>query len=172
MSYIWSIYLPQRQLREDEYMGFIEECACIKGEPEIIENRQFSYNSNGIVHECALIKLYSQHSKQQEHLRVRVFIDLYANHFFKKFCSSRQEFYWKILIETKMGRSIVSLAVQLIIPLKAFEIFSNIVVVEDGGKIFCDAKTYASYIKKDLLNKDHDVLTYAGLLDSEGNLLI
>jgi|SRR5688572_21459325 len=84
--------------------------------------------------------------------RVRVWGWLERREFMKKYGRSRRKMFWQIYIETKAGRSSLSLALQLLIPLQAFAFFTKPVVVADFDpeKVFLEPKTYKTYAMREI----------------------
>jgi len=76
-----------------------------------------------------------------------------------------------IYLETKAGRTFWDLAVQMMIPLKAFEVFSDIVVCVDPRRVFLHPEIYTGFATRALVTEfGEEALKENGVLDAEGRL--
>jgi len=100
-----------------------------------------NWRGDEILHECVV---------RDEKAKVGVWIDLYRRNVMRTFGRSRKKISWVIYIETKAGRSFLSHAIQIWVPLVAFQHFKGCVVEDDSERIFLDPKTYETQAKREL----------------------
>lgn len=149
MGFGIAIFLSEKKFSTKEYSAFVEDCSFILGTWHIHEISPFNLNADEIVHEWVLLDPTDRYAPPKKD--VRVWVDLERENFVRKYGRSRRKIFWKIYVETKAGRNIWSLAIQLLIPLKAFAHFPEIVVVVDPESVFLHPKNYESFIEGELV---------------------
>jgi hypothetical protein len=142
------ILLTEKKLSAKVYNAFVEDCSSVLGEWRVHELSPFDLNAAEIVHDWVLLDPTDERAGAGK--GVRVFVSLIRNTHTKKYGRSRMEVFWEIYIETKAGRDIWSLAIQLMIPLIAFERFPDVIVVADPERTFLHPKNYQSFIMGEL----------------------
>jgi hypothetical protein len=170
MSFGITIFLSQKKISKKDYLPFLDECSSILGEWLIHEIAAFNLNAAEEVHDCVLLdhtQKFTNHTKN-----VSVWVSLERRDFIRKYGRSRRKIHWAIYTETKAGRSFWSLVIQMLIALKAFEHFSDIIVVVDPEKVFLHPKNYKSFVVNELI-KEYGEEAVAGIgaldLSEEGS---
>jgi hypothetical protein len=165
MSFGIAIFLSEKSIPTKEYSAFVDDCSSILGTWHIHELSPFNLNADEEVHEWALLDSTNRYSVPKKD--VHVWVSLERDNFIKKYGRSRRKVFWKIYVETKAGRNIWSLAIQLLIPLRAFEHFPNIIVVADPDRVFLHPKNYESFVKEELVSwYGAEAVEEIGLVDS------
>jgi hypothetical protein len=159
-----TIFLTEKKLSVEDYLAFLDDCSSILGEWQILEHASFNLNSNEIVHNCVLLDPTDKYSGQKKD--VSVWVTLQKSDFTKKYGRSRRKIFWAINTETKAGRSFWDFVIQMLIPLKAFNRFPDIIVVVDGEKVFLHPKNYKSFVVDELVKTyGEESLAEVGLLN-------
>ena len=147
----------------EDYFAFLDDCSSILGEWRIHEHASFNPNSDEVVHDCVLVDPTDKYVNPKKN--VSVWISLERRNFIKKYGRSRKKVYWAIYTETKAGRSLWDLAIQMLIPLKAFTRFPGAVVVVDPEKVFLHPKNYQSFVVSELVDSyGEDAVKEIGLV--------
>jgi hypothetical protein len=77
---------------------------------------------------------------------------------------------WPIYTETKAGRNFWSSAIQMLIALKAFNHFTDVIVVADPEAVFLHPRNYKDFARRELTALyGEESLAQVGLLDTEAN---
>jgi hypothetical protein len=168
MSFGITIFLPEKKLSMKDYSAFLDDCSSILGEWRVLEHSSFNLNSDEIVHDCVLLDPSEKYVIQKKD--VSVWVSLERRNFMKKYGRSRRKIYWAIYTETKAGRNFWSSAIQMLIPLKAFNHFPDIVVVADPETVFLHPRNYKDFVRRELVDLyGEESLASIGLLDTEAN---
>jgi hypothetical protein len=142
------ILLTEKRLSAGDYDAFVGDCSSVLGAWRVHELSPFDLNAADIVHDWVLLDPTDERAGGGK--GVQVFVSLQRNTHTKKYGRGRRKVFWEVYTETKAGRSIWSLAVQLMIPLKAFERFPEVIVVADPERTFLHPKNYQSFIMGEL----------------------
>jgi hypothetical protein len=145
-----AVLLSEKRLPTEKYFAFVNACTSIIGDVVINELQPLNLNADDIVHDYVIMNRAAK--LRHDESRVRVLGWLERREFMKKYGRSRRKIFWQIYIETKAGRSSLSLALQLLIPLQAFTFFTEPVVVVDFDpeKVFLERKTYKMYAARQI----------------------
>jgi hypothetical protein len=159
-----AILLSEKRIPTEQYVAFVNACTTIIKDVAIRELAPLNLNEDEIVHDFVIVSRPTK--PPQDESRVAVLVTLERREYIKKFGRGRRKIYWQIYIETKAGRTSLSLALQLLIPLQAFAFFTEPVVVTDFDreKVFLEPKTYKTYALRQLaLECGEDYLNTLGL---------
>ena len=149
MGFGVTVLLPEKTIPLKEYLAFVDDCSHVLGRWLIHEIAPIDPNAGDIVHAWVLLDPTDQRTARRK--GVKVWVSLIRDHSVKRYGRSRREIFWKIYTETKAGRNIWSLALQLLIPLKAFNHFPDVVVVVDPERVFLHRKNYEGFVAGELV---------------------
>jgi hypothetical protein len=163
MSQSVIFYINERSFSEAKYIHFMNECTKIRGNWQGTETHSFDGElcncyidiENGITcqmyHEFQLFGY--QNNDEINGQIVNVWVHLY-NECFNSQSMPIKNYSKLVDIETSMSRSLLALAIQFIIPIKAFEIFKDIIVYDESNdNIYKSLTEYKQFAKDLLINK-------------------
>jgi hypothetical protein len=165
VSYDLSFAVNNDVFSVEKYKTFLKECSKIKGkwklkETFIIDDKlgknliisdDYDWKKDWKLHQCNISNDALNESIESDY--VNIWIDLNKSYdmdcYFDNLRYSRY-----VSIETGSSRSLRALAIQFLIPIKAFNIFNDIIVFdESNSNLFCNKETYKEFVKEQLFGK-------------------
>jgi hypothetical protein len=150
MGFGIAILLSEKKLPTERYLSFVNACASIFGDWNINEVAPLNLNADEIVHDFAIVAVKTRPIPNET--PERVWVTLERREFSKKYGRGRRKIFWQIYTETKAGRGPQSLALQFLIPLQAFTLFTDPVVLVElvPEKVFLERKNYETFAKREI----------------------
>ena len=145
MGFGIAILLSDKKLPTESYLSFVNACSSLFGHWDINELAPINLNAE-TVHDFTIVTGTTNETRQQ------VWVTLERREFTKKFGQGRRQIFWQIYIETKAGRGPQSLALQFLLPLRAFRSFVDpVVLVEfDPERVFLERNNYEAFAKREI----------------------
>ena len=160
MSFDLIFWINEYVFSEEKYFQFLQECRKIEGNWKLTETHSFdaklcSCYRDEYHTECYLTQEVHlsgfENNDEEEGELVSILVHIYKERDVDVNFQDNEKYKVYIDIETGAGRGFLALAIQFLIPLKAFEFFKDVVVVDQlTSKVYFNSDEYLIYVRETL----------------------
>ncbi|MBN8722001.1 MAG: hypothetical protein J0M03_03645 [Acidobacteria bacterium] len=144
----------------EKYLKFLQECRKVEGKWSLIEEHSFDAKSC----KCCY-GLYKDDCRNAHKMYlygyendiawngelISVWFSMYKERPIEVDFADNENYSVYIDVETILSKPDINLALQFLIPLKAFEFFGDIVVIDENGKAYSNTDEYLGFVKEKLV---------------------